>query len=487
MSFSTLRAFLDFLEERKNLLRIEVPLSPYLEITEFSRRILLQEGPALFFSRPQGHDIPVLTNLFGTVERIAWALGKEGRQGLRALGKMLADLRAPSPPRSLGEVWKMAPLAPKVLASRPKWVKKGPVEEVVQEGQGVDLARLPALVCWPEDAGPLITWGLVVTRDVESGRLNVGVYRQQILGPDRVIMRWLPERGGALDHARFRQRHPGEPFPVAVVLGADPATLLAAATPVPEPLSEYAYAGLLRGSRTELLKTPLGLGVPAQAEAYYEGVILEETALEGPFGDHTGYYNELQAFPVLKLTRLCHREDFIYHTTYTGKPPDEPAILAIALNEMFFPLLQRAFPEISDFYLPPEACSYRVALVAIKKEYPGHAKRIMWGIWSFLRQFLYTKFIIVFDDDIALRDPKEVLWAVATRVDPARDVMVAENTPMDYLDFASPVAGLGSKMGVDATHKRPPEIFRPWGRPIVMARDVEEKISKVLSSLGIKA
>ena len=495
MHYADLREFLAKLEALGGLKRVAAPVSPRLEMTEICDRVLRAGGPALLFERPAGHSMPVLGNLFGTVERIALAMGVEPganpAPALREIGTLLATLREPDPPQGLREVVKKLPqlarLAGKVFDMAPKLVSSAPCQEMVWEGKDVDLARLPVQTCWPGDAGPLITWGLTVTRGPLKPRQNLGIYRQQVIGPNRVIMRWLAHRGGALDFRDHRLAHPGKPFPVAVALGADPATTLAAVTPVPDTLGEYQFAGLLRGARTELAKC-IGsdLQVPARAEIVLEGVIHPgDTALEGPHGDHTGYYNEKEAFPVLTVERVTMRRDPIYHSTYTGKPPDEPAVLAAALNEVFVPILQKQFPEIEDFHLPPEACSYRLAVVSMKKQYPGHAKRVMFGIWSTLRQFMYTKFIIVTDDDVNVREWKEVLWALATRVDAARDVLIVENTPIDYLDFASPVAGLGSKMGIDATHKWPAETSRAWGRPIAMRSEVKKRVDSLWKDLGL--
>jgi len=493
--YADLREFLGKLEALGGLKRIDAPVSPRLEMTEVCDRVLRAGGPALLFERPAGFSMPVLGNLFGTVERIALAMGVE--QGtapgpaLRDIGRLLAALREPDPPKGLRDVVEKLPqlarLAGKVFDMTPKVVTSAPCQESVWEGKDLDLARLPVQTCWPGDAGPLITWGLSVTRGPLKPRQNLGIYRQQVIGPNRVLMRWLAHRGGALDFRDHQLAHPGQPFPVAVALGADPATTLAAVTPVPDTLGEYQFAGLLRGARTELAKC-LGsdLQVPARAEIVLEGVIHPgDTALEGPHGDHTGYYNEAEHFPVLTVERVTLRRDPIYHSTYTGKPPDEPAMLGVALNEVFVPLLTKQFPEIADFYLPPEGCSYRLAVASLKKQYPGHAKRVMFGIWSFLRQFMYTKFIVVVDADIDIRDWKEVVWAITTRVDPARDTLIAENTPIDYLDFASPAAGLGSKMGIDATSKWPGETSRTWGRPIAMDAAVKRRVDAMWKELGL--
>jgi 4-hydroxy-3-polyprenylbenzoate decarboxylase len=486
MKYADLRDFISQLEATGELKRVAAEVSPQLEMTEICDRALRSGGPALLFERPKGHSIPVLGNLFGTVGRVAAAMGLNDVKELKEVGKLLAYLKEPEPPKGLADLWEKFPLFKQVLNMAPKERSSGPCQEIVWEGKDVDLARLPVQTCWPGDAGPLITWGLTVTRGPAKARQNLGIYRQQVIAPNRVIMRWLPHRGGALDFRDHCLADPGKPFPVAVALGADPATILAAVTPVPDSLGEYQFAGLLRGARTELVKC-IGsdLQVPASAEIVLEGFIGDETAEEGPFGDHTGYYNETERFPVLTLERITMRRAPIYHSTYTGKPPDEPAILGMALNEVFVPLLTKQFPEIVDFYLPPEGCSYRLAVVSMKKQYPGHAKRVMFGIWSFLRQFMYTKFIIVCDDDVDVRNWKEVVWALTTRVDPARDTLIAEHTPIDYLDFASPVSGLGSKMGIDATGKWPGETSRKWGRSIAMDEQVKRRVDALWSEIGI--
>jgi 4-hydroxy-3-polyprenylbenzoate decarboxylase len=486
MKYADLREFISQLEARGELKRIAAEVSPRLEMTEVCDRVLRAGGPALLFERPKGHDIPVLANLFGSVGRIAAAMGLSDVKDLKEVGKLLAYLKEPEPPKGLADLWEKFPLFRQVLNMAPKERSSGPCQEIVREGKDVDLARLPVQTCWPQDAGPLITWGLTVTRGPAKPRQNLGIYRQQVIGPNRLIMRWLAHRGGALDY----RDHIGvskAPFPVAVALGADPATMLAAVTPVPDSLGEYQFAGLLRGARTEVVKCLASdLQVPASAEMVLEGVIHPgDTALEGPHGDHTGYYNEAETFPVLTVERITTRRSPIYHSTYTGKPPDEPAMLGVALNEVFVPLLTKQFPEIVDFYLPPEGCSYRLAVVSMKKQYPGHAKRVMFGIWSFLRQFMYTKFIVVCDDDVDIRNWKEVVWAMTTRVDPARDTLIVERTPIDYLDFASPVAGLGSKMGLDATNKWPAETSRQWGRPIAMDAEVKRRVDALWSELGL--
>ena len=491
MKYADLREFVSQLEQQGLLKRITAPVSPHLEMTEIGDRVLKAGGPALLFEQPvkdgKRFDYPVLANLFGTPERVALGMGASDVMQLREIGKTLAYLKEPEPPKGLKDAWDKLPLLKQLLSMAPKEVSKAPCQQIVWEGDEVDLERLPIQHCWPGDVAPLITWGLTVTRGPNKKRQNLGIYRQQLIGRNRVIMRWLAHRGGALDYREFCQQHPGKPYPVAVVLGCDPATIRGAVTPVPDTLSEYQFAGLLRGSRTELTKC-LGsdLQVPARAEIVLEGHIHpDDTALEGPYGDHTGYYNEQDRFPVLTVDRVTMRENAIYHSTYTGKPPDEPAVLGVALNEVFVPILQKQFPEIVDFYLPPEGCSYRMAVVSIKKQYPGHAKRVMMGCWSFLRQFMYTKFIVVVDDDVNTRDWKEVIWAITTRMDPVRDTTLIEHTPIDYLDFASPVSGLGGKMGLDATNKMPGETNREWGVPIVMDEMVKQRVDAMWQTLGI--
>jgi len=487
MQYKDLRDFIAKLEADGELRRIAVPVDPNLEVTEICDRTLRRGGPALLFEKPKTGSMPLLGNLFGTARRVALGMGAEDTEALRAIGRLLAFLKEPDPPKGLREAWQSLPVFKKVLDMAPKRVRSGAAQERVLEGQDVDLGTLPVQTCWPGDAGPLITWGLVVTRGPERERQNMGIYRQQVVGRDRVIMRWLSHRGGALDFRDWQRARPGEPFPVAVVLGADPATTLAAVTPVPDTLSEHAFAGLLRGSRTELVKC-IGsdLQVPARAEIILEGHIHpDDTAPEGPFGDHTGYYNEVERFPVFTIDRITHRDRPLYHSTYTGRPPDEPAVLGVALNEVFVPMLQKQFPEIVDFYLPPEGCSYRMAVVTMRKQYPGHAKRVMMGVWSFLRQFMYTKFVIVTDDDVNARDWRDVIWAMTTRMDPARDTVMVENTPIDYLDFASPVSGLGSKIGLDATNKWKGETAREWGRPILMDEAVRRRVDALWEELGI--
>ena len=514
MKYRDLRDFVSGLERLSELRRVAEPVSTRLEMTAVSDFVLRAGGPALMFQRPTGYKIPVLTNLFGTARRVALGMGADDVAELRDVGRLLAGLKEPEPPRGLKDAGKLLGMAKALWDMKPAIVRRPPCQEVVLQGADVDLGQLPVQICWPEDAGPLITWGLVITRGPQGGanarqRQNLGIYRQQVIAKNRVIMRWLAHRGGALDFRDFALAKPGQPFPIAVALGADPATILGAVTPVPDTLSEYQFAGLLRGSRTELADSGVGdagvmLQVPASAEIVLEGHIPVAAkgfegvsehgvrtkeiggclhALEGPFGDHTGYYNEQDWFPVFEIERITHRPDPIYHSTYTGKPPDEPAILGVALNEVFVPILQKQFPEIADFYLPPEGCSYRMAIVSIRKSYPGHAKRLMFGIWSFLRQFMYTKFVVVTDDDVDIRDWKEVIWAITTRVDPVRDTLLVGDTPIDYLDFASPVSGLGGKMGLDATHKWPGETAREWGRAIRMDAAVGLRVQGVLDAI----
>lgn len=485
--YRDLRDFIDQLEKRGELKRISHAVDPNLEMTEICDRTLRSGGPALLFENPIGYDMPVLGNLFGTPERVALGMGEESVSALREVGKLLAQLKEPEPPKGFKDAWDKLPIFKQVLNMGPKQVRNAPCQQVVLEGDEVDLNRIPIQTCWPGDAGPLVTWPLVITRGPNKSRQNLGIYRQQLIGKNKLIMRWLAHRGGALDFREWKKERPGEPFPVAVALGADPATILGAVTPVPDTLSEYAFAGLLRGGKTEVTQC-IGsdLQVPASAEIVLEGYLYpDEMADEGPFGDHTGYYNEVDQFPVFTVERITMRKDPIYHSTYTGRPPDEPAILGVALNEVFVPILQKQFPEIVDFYLPPEGCSYRMAVVSMKKAYPGHAKRIMLGVWSFLRQFMYTKFVIVCDDDVNVRDWNDVIWAITTRMDPSRDTTMIENTPIDYLDFASPVSGLGSKMGMDATNKWEGETTREWGEPITMDESIKTRVDEIWKDLGI--
>ncbi|HRP20384.1 MAG TPA: 4-hydroxy-3-polyprenylbenzoate decarboxylase [Alicycliphilus sp.] len=494
MHYRDLRDFMAQLEAAGELRRIAAPVSPHLEMTALADRVLRAGGPALLFENPTGHAMPVLANLFGTPARVARALGAAGLPEIRAFGEVLASLKEPEPPRGMKDLWGRRELVKTLWSMAPSTVRRPPCQELVVEGNEVDLSRLPIQHCWPGDVAPLVTWGLTITRGPHKRRQNLGIYRQQVIGKNQLIMRWLSHRGGALDFAEHCRQHPSQPYPVAVAIGADPATILGAVTPVPDTLSEYQFAGLLRGARTEVADA-LGvpLQVPAQAEIVLEGHIHPDAqhpsgwqhALEGPYGDHTGYYNECAEFPVFTVERITQRRDAIYHSTYTGKPPDEPAMLGLALNELFVPLLQRAFPEIVDFYLPPEACSYRMAVVSIKKAYAGHARRVMMGVWSHLRQFLYTKFVVIVDDDIDVRDWKEVIWAMTTRMDPVRDTMLIANTPIDYLDFASPVSGLGGKMGLDATNKWPGETQREWGRTMAMSADVKARMDALADDLGL--
>ncbi|MCG7555227.1 4-hydroxy-3-polyprenylbenzoate decarboxylase [Pseudoalteromonas sp. Of11M-6] len=487
MKYQDLRDFIAQLEKQGELVRVKQPISTKLEMTEIADRTLRAGGPAILFENPVGYDIPVLANLFGTPKRVAMGMGQSDVSELREVGKLLAFLKEPDPPKGIKEAIGQLPVFKQVLNMPAKEVKKAPCQEVVLSDNEVDLTKLPIQHCWPGDAAPLITWGLTVTKGPYKKRQNLGIYRQQLLGKNKIIMRWLSHRGGALDFQEWCKEHPGEPYPVSVALGADPATILGAVTPVPDTLSEYAFAGLLRGSKTQVVKSISNeLQVPASAEIVLEGYIQPgELAPEGPYGDHTGYYNEVDDFPVMTVTHMTHRKDPIYHSTYTGRPPDEPAILGVALNEVFVPILQKQFPEIVDFYLPPEGCSYRMAVVTMKKQYPGHAKRVMMGVWSFLRQFMYTKFVIVCDDDVNARDWNDVIWAITTRMDPARDTTLVESTPIDYLDFASPVSGLGSKIGMDATNKWPGETDREWGEPIVMDPKVKQRVDEIWDTLGI--
>jgi 4-hydroxy-3-polyprenylbenzoate decarboxylase len=494
MKYSDLRDFISQLQLSGELKRVSTPVSPYLEITEICDRTLRASGPALLFDKVEGKNIPVLANLFGTPRRVALGMGAEDVSELRRIGHLLAKLKEPEPPKGFKDVMGLGTLVKSLWDMAPKERSSAPCQDIVWEGNDVDLDRLPIQHCWPGDVAPLITWGLVITKGPNKKRQNLGIYRQQVLGRNKVIMRWLAHRGGALDFREHCIANPGKPYPIAVALGADPATILGAVTPVPDSLSEYQFAGLLRGSRTELVKA-IGseLRVPASAEIVLEGHIYPdeshpsgyEHALEGPYGDHTGYYNEQDWFPVFTIDRITMRRDPIYHSTYTGKPPDEPAVLGVALNEVFIPLLQKQFSEITDFYLPPEGCSYRMAVVQMKKSYAGHAKRVMFGVWSFLRQFMYTKFIVVVDEDVDIRDWKEVIWAITTRVDPVRDTVMVDNTPIDYLDFASPVSGLGSKMGIDATNKWPGETNREWGTTITMTDAVKKRVDSIWDELGI--
>ncbi|GAA5315181.1 MAG: 4-hydroxy-3-polyprenylbenzoate decarboxylase [Candidatus Pelagadaptatus aseana] len=488
MKYKDLRDFIKLLEERGELKRVTVPVDANLEMTEICDRTLRAGGPALLFENVIGHDMPVLANLFGSTQRVALGMGEESKEKFREIGQLMAFLKEPDPPRGFRDALQKLPIFKQVLNMGPKLISRPACQQVVLEQDRIDLDKLPIQTCWPGDAAPLVTWPLVITRGPNKERQNLGIYRMQKIAKNKLIMRWLSHRGGALDFREWQQQHPGKPYPVSVALGADPATILGAVTPVPDTLSEYAFAGLLRGEKTEVAKSLSNdLQVPASAEIVLEGFIYpDEMADEGPYGDHTGYYNEVDQFPVFTVEKITHRRDPIYHSTYTGRPPDEPAVLGVALNEVFVPILQKQFPEVVDFYLPPEGCSYRMAVVTMKKQYPGHAKRVMMGVWSFLRQFMYTKFVIVCDDDINARDWNDVIWAITTRMDPVRDTVMVENTPIDYLDFASPVSGLGSKMGMDATNKWPGETDREWGEPIVQDPEVIKKVDEKWASLGIE-
>ena len=493
MAYRSLRDFIARLESTGRLNRVSAPVSPYLEMTEIQTRLIAEQGPAVLFENVVGdegtrYDMPVLVNLFGTVERVAWGMNREPDQ-LREVGETLAFLRQPEPPSGWREAIEMLPLLNTVRAMKPRTIGAGPVQEVVLMGDDIDLGRLPIQTCWPGEPAPLITWPLVVTKGPSRSRIdnyNLGIYRMQVVGRDKTLMRWLAHRGGAQQHRRWAEEK-REPLPAAAVIGADPGTILAAVTPVPDTLSEYQFAGLLRGQKVELVRAKtVPLEVPAEAEIVIEGhVSLDDYRDEGPFGDHTGYYNAVEPFPVFTVSAITMRRDPIYLSTYTGRPPDEPSILGEALNEVFIPLLVQQFPEIVDFWLPPEGCSYRIAVVSIKKSYAGHAKRVMMAVWSYLRQFMYTKWVIVVDDDIDARDWKDVMWAVSTRMDPARDITIVENTPIDYLDFASPEPGLGAKIGLDATTKIGPETSRTWGRRIRMADEVVEQVTSKWDSYGL--
>ncbi|HGF7510940.1 4-hydroxy-3-polyprenylbenzoate decarboxylase [Vibrio cholerae] len=481
MNFKDLRDFLDYLEQRGELKRITHPIDPHYEMTEISDRTLRAKGPALLFENPLGYDFPVLTNLFGTPERVAMGMGRQQVQELRDVGQWLAYLKEPEPPRGLKELIEKLPIFKQVLNMPVKRLRRAPCQEIVWQGDEVDLDKIPVMSCWPDDVAPLLTWGLTITRGPHKKRQNLGIYRQQKIARNKVIMRWLAHRGGALDLRDWMEKHPGEPFPVSVAFGADPSTILGAVTPVPDTLSEYAFAGLLRGSRTEVVKSISNdLEVPASAEIVLEGYIdPNEFADEGPYGDHTGYYNEVERHHVFTVTHVTMRNKPIYHSTYTGRPPDEPAVLGVALNEVFVPILQKQFPEIADFYLPPEGCSYRMAIVTLKKQYPGHAKRVMLGVWSFLRQFMYTKFVIVCDEQVNARDWPQVIAAMVNHMSPLRDTLFIEHTPIDSLDFASPVVGLGSKIGLDATVK--------WPAELVLSNSDQSEKTTTLSLEDLKA
>jgi len=486
----SLRAFIRLLENEKDLRRIQAEISPKFEITEVCHRTLKQGGPALLFEKTGKHQsIPLLGNLFGSSSRVCNAIGLKQPHELRDFGRQLAFLSQPQMPDGLADAAQKIGRFRRLAHVNPREISNPPCREVILDKQQIDLSNLPIQTCWPEDAGPLITFGLVITKGPNNARQNIGIYRQQVIGKNRVIMRWLRHRGGAIDFREWTRKHPGERFPVIVAIGADPATTLAAVSPIPDTLSEFQFAGLLRGAKTRVTPGLLHpeLMVPASSEIVLEGYIEpDEMVDEGPFGDHTGYYNSVEKFPVFTIEKMSHRDRPIYHGTYMGRPPeDEPSVMATALNEMFIPLIQAQFPEIVDFFLPPEACSYRVAVVSIQKSYPGHARRIMLAIWSFLRQFTYTKFVIVTDEHIDIRNWNEVIWAMTTCVDPARDSLIIDNTPVDYLDFASPVSGLGSKLGIDATHKWPEETSRHWGRPITMSSSVKQRIDQIWDELRI--
>ncbi|MHC8494770.1 UbiD family decarboxylase [Thalassospira sp. SM2505] len=498
MPYQSLRDFMDALEKTGRLVRVTEPVSPNLEMTEIQTRLLAEGGPAVLFENVVGddgkkYDMPVLVNLFGTVDRVAAGMNRKPEE-LREVGETLAFLKQPEPPASIREAFSMLPLAKTVMAMKPKTVSKAPCQEVVLQGDDIDLSKIPVQSCWPGEPAPLITWPLVVTQGPTAGEkggdkrdvFNLGIYRMQVLGKNKAIMRWLKHRGGAQHHARWKKEK-RDPLPAAIVLGADPGTILAAVTPVPDTLSEYQFAGLLRGEKVELVdcKT-VPLKVPATAEIVLEGYVsLDEYAPEGPYGDHTGYYNSVEDFPVFTITAITMRKDPIYLSTFTGRPPDEPSVLGEALNDVFVPLLQQQFPEIVDFWLPPEGCSYRIAVVSMKKAYAGHAKRVMMGVWSFLRQFMYTKFVIVVDDDIDVRDWKDVMWAISTRMDPVRDITTVTDTPIDYLDFASPVSGLGGKLGLDATNKFPGETNREWGEKIYMDDEIIDRVDQKWERYGL--
>lgn len=485
MQYRDLREFMAHLEQIGELKKVPQSISPNLEMTEFCHTVLNNSGPAILFENPTSYSIPVLGNLFGSVKRVALAMGKDDISELRHLGKFLADLKEQEPPKGIKDAWNKLPILKQLYNMLPKVINNAPVHDTIITKDEVDLYSFPIWRCWPFDVAPLITWGLVVTRGPYKKRQNLGIYRQQVLAKNKLIMRWLHHRGGAIDYLEHCRENPDKPYPVAVVLGCDPATIIGAVTPVPDSLSEYQFAGLLRGSRTELTRCILSdLQVPAYAEIVLEGFIYpNDTALEGPYGDHTGYYNEQETFPVFTVETITMRKNPIYHSTYTGKPIDEPAILGMALNEVFIPILQKQFPEIIDFYLPPEGCSYRMAIVSMKKQYPGHAKRVMMGVWSYLRQFMYTKFIVVVDHDINIRSWTDVIWAITTKTDPIRDTTLVDNTPIDYLDFASPNSGLGSKMGIDATDKLPGETTREWGRVIESDPDVKQRVDDIYAKV----
>lgn len=487
MKHKDLRSFITVLKKLKELKNVELPISPDLEMTEVSNRSLQSGGPALLFTKPIGYSTPVLCNLFGTINRITLGIGISEVLSLRDIGKLLAFLKEPQMPTGLNDFLSKIPHFRHILNMPTKYLNKAVCQENIYQYHDVDITRMPIMRCWPGDISPMIAWGITITQGLKNKRLNLGIYRQQVLSKNQIIIRWLPNRGGALDFQEWCQHTTDKRFPIAIALGADPATLIGAVMPIPNTLSEYSFSGFLRGSKTEIIKCiSSDLYVPANSEIILEGYLERSiSAKEGPFGDHTGYYNSIEQFPICTITHFTHRNNPIYHSTYTGRPPDEPSMLGMAMNELFIPIIQKQFPEVVDFYLPPEGCSYRLAIVTIHKQYIGHAKRIIFGVWSFLQQFMYTKFILIFDDDINARNWKDVIWAITTRVDPARDIIIAENTPIDYLDFASPIAGLGSKIGIDATNKWPGETQRSWGIPIKMNNKVKSRIDKIWDAINI--
>lgn len=487
MKYKSLREFLIFLEKKKELKRIQYEVDPYLEITEICYRTLQKKGPALLFENPKGFSYPILCNLFGTKKRIAMGIGKKDQKSFYKIGKLLSFLNKPNPPKNFPDLIKKTLKFKKILHTPIKKFKYAPCQEIILKKKQINLFKIPIMHCWPKDIAPVITWGITITKSLKTSRYNLGVYRQQLLKKNKLIMRWLPNRGGALDFLEWKNQYPNKPFPVSVSLGANPGLILSSITPIPNSISEYAFAGLLSGFRQEVVKCiSNSMEVPKNSEIVLEGFIKpNDFAKEGPYGDHTGYYNEKKKFPVFTVTCITHRKNPIYHSTYTGKPPDEPSILSSALNEIFIPILKKQFPEIVDFYLPPEGCSYRMAIVTIKKNYPGQSKQIMMGIWSYLKQFMYIKFIIICDEDINPRNWKDVIWAITTRSDPERDTIIIKNTPIDYLDFASPISGLGSKIGIDATNKIFGETIRKWGKPILMTEKIKKKIDKIWKDLKI--
>lgn len=487
MKYKDLRSFITTLENQQKLKHIELPVDPNLEITEISDRIIRSKGPALLFKNPIGYTMPVLCNLFGTIDRIILGIGINNVVSLRNIGELLAFLKEPQLPTGLRDFLSKMPHFRHILHMPTKTVHEAVCQENICQAEDVDITCMPIMRCWPKDISPIITWGITITQGLKNKRQNLGIYRQQVLSKNKIIIRWLPHRGGALDFQEWRKNTTEKKFPIAIVLGTDPATLIGSVMPIPHTLSEYAFSGLLRGSKTETVKCiSSNLYVPANSEIILEGYLeRDKMATEGPFGDHTGYYNSTEQFPICTITHMTYRNNPIYHSTYTGRPIDEPAVLGMAMNELFIPIIQKQFPEIIDFYLPPEGCSYRLAIVTIKKQYIGHAKRIIFGVWSYLYQFMYTKFVLVCDDDINARNWDDVIWALTTRMDPARDIIIVENTPIDYLDFSSPVSGLGSKIGIDATNKWPGETQRVWGVPMKMSDEVKSRIDSIWDQLGI--